>query len=79
MNKEKIQFITDLRQELYNEAAELVAGNNRINKAIKAVIKANAEYEAADTLEAKNAASDKLETAQSNLYALAIELKTSFM
>ena len=63
----------DRAQELYNEATELVAGNNRINKAIKAVIKANAEYEAADTLEAKNAASDKLETAQSNLYALATE------
>lgn len=63
----------DRAQELYAEATELVAGNNRINKAIKAVIKANAAYEAADTLEGKNAASDRLEAAQSNLYALAAE------
>lgn len=63
----------DKAKELYNEAAELVAGNNRINKTIKAVIKANSEYENAETLEAKNEASEKLETAQNNLYALANE------
>ena len=35
----------DRTQEIYAEATELVAGNNKINKAIKAVIKANAAYE----------------------------------
>ncbi len=67
----------DRAKELYNEASELVAGNNRINKAIKEVIKANEELSNAETVEAQNTAADKLEVAQNNLYALATEFNVT--
>ena len=67
----------DRAKELYNEASELVAGNNRINKAIKEVIKANEELSNAETVEAQNAAADKLEVAQNNLFALATEFNVT--